>query len=323
MQKRILFFLFFLSAGTFFNPVVGLSTGEMQSGTISGTTQTGVKCEKDVEFVGVGSTKVLKAHALPGDVLTWSSSNKAIATIDPLTGVVRGLSKGEVTITVTNKEQHTATCTVRVYYKNNLLLNGGFETVLDPAVDWIYIPLEWFVSYYDKPGAKSQYNNNEIKRNTGDHTNPERALFYFGDIVQGDATLRFNENRLGGVYQTVRVKPGREYVYRADIGFTQNDDRETMLMESVKILSADGKTLYSEALIPSFEYQLFDRKAHPNHTPTTTYAIKGAAVEVVGTFTVPKGVKKVRFQLDQRTRVISNTSQTPRTYIDNCELNEL
>jgi hypothetical protein len=50
------------------------------------------------------------------DAVTWSSSNDAVATVDPSTGVVTGVARGTATITATSsvKSQRTGSTTVSV-----------------------------------------------------------------------------------------------------------------------------------------------------------------------------------------------------------------
>jgi len=77
-------------------------------GTSPGSTGTGARVASvtvtpNPVSVAVGSTVSLKATLLPAIVgdrpLTWTSSDPSIATVDPKTGVVTGVSPGTVTIT--------------------------------------------------------------------------------------------------------------------------------------------------------------------------------------------------------------------------------
>lgn len=75
----------------------------------------------EVQFVVMGQTKQLDALVLPVSVayvdqsLTWTSSNPAVATVE--NGVVTGLTPGVVTITATDIQGHSASCTVTVLEK--------------------------------------------------------------------------------------------------------------------------------------------------------------------------------------------------------------
>ncbi len=67
--------------------------------------------------INVGSTGKINANILPEDAtdktLTWTSSDPSVATVDS-NGVVKGISKGTVTITVTSSNGKKTTCTVTV-----------------------------------------------------------------------------------------------------------------------------------------------------------------------------------------------------------------
>ncbi len=82
---------------------------------------TGVKLNKKAVTKTVGETEQLKATVLPANAtnkaVTWSSSNKAIATVNSK-GLVTAKKKGKATITVTTKDGNKkATCTVTVKAK--------------------------------------------------------------------------------------------------------------------------------------------------------------------------------------------------------------
>ncbi len=82
---------------------------------------TGVKLDKETLTRQVGDSYQLKATVLPENAtnkaVTWSSSNKAIATVNSK-GLVTAKTVGTATITVTTKDQNkTATCTITVKAK--------------------------------------------------------------------------------------------------------------------------------------------------------------------------------------------------------------
>ena len=96
-------------------------TGTFSNGKISVLQQISVKSvklNKTTATVKSGSAVTLKANINPTNAanknVTWSSSNKKIATVSS-TGVVKGISPGSATITVTTKDgSKKATCKVTV-----------------------------------------------------------------------------------------------------------------------------------------------------------------------------------------------------------------
>ena len=76
-----------------------------------------VTLDKYSANVNVGKTIQLKAIINPSNAdnksVTWSTSNKSIATVDK-NGLVKGISSGTVTITATSNNGKTAKCTVTV-----------------------------------------------------------------------------------------------------------------------------------------------------------------------------------------------------------------
>jgi len=317
---------------------VHIFDGNKRRGTRTASTLTLVSSveilEKEV-VLGINWTKPLTANVLPVSAfdkrVTWSSDKPAVAEVDPVTGVVTGKSEGMATITVTTVEGgHKATTKVGV--AENCLVNGNFVVLpnIAPATGWTWVDWDWFVSYYTFPGRQSQHcpsNQTDMGRHTGDFTNPLRALFIRNvlpvDELGNKVAFRMgNSNIQGGIYQLVDVKPGREYILRADIGFDAHTVYHTFPMESVKILHPDGKKLY-EAPVPAFEYTIYEEQS----APPPAFLVRGAVVEVMGRFTAPAG-GKIRFQVDHRTGVgenntANNNSQTPRTYVANCELIEV
>ena len=59
---------------------------------------------------------IIKPTELSGQKLSWKSSNLKVATVDK-NGVIKGISEGEATITVTTSNGKKATCTVKVVNK--------------------------------------------------------------------------------------------------------------------------------------------------------------------------------------------------------------
>ncbi|MBQ9705710.1 MAG: Ig-like domain-containing protein [Paludibacteraceae bacterium] len=105
----------------------------------------GVLLDKDNATLRRGETLTLTATVEPAEAanknVTWTSSNEAVATVE--NGIVKAVSEGKATITVTTEEgQFTATCLITVntptgledltesgvYYSNGILYNpNGLE----------------------------------------------------------------------------------------------------------------------------------------------------------------------------------------------------
>lgn len=65
-------------------------------------------------------TEKITATATPsGTTLTWTSSNRKIATVDEKTGMVTAIAEGEAEITVRAAEGTTAIC--KVIVKNSIV----------------------------------------------------------------------------------------------------------------------------------------------------------------------------------------------------------
>jgi len=281
-------------------------------------------------ILGVGKKKTLTATVLPeiaySKEIFWSSEDPTIADIDPETGELIALSEGWATINVpTVIGGHEATCAIKIIDMDtrNLLLNGKFLTTFPNDETWKYVPLAWFETYYTNVGAdeKTRYSNTELARND-DHVSanaPSRIKFWRDlGIATGPYVFRFNENRIGGIYQNISVTPGSEYMFRFDLAFCRNNAEFTAQMESVKILHTDG-TKIMEFPLPKFEYTVFEI----DYPSGQAYRPQGGYFEVVERFTVPAGVNEIRFQLDQRTFIGGVRSFTPRTYINDCSLFEM
>ncbi len=84
-----------------------------------GPAVTGISDISGASSVNSGSTIALTASVTPSDapikIINWTSSNTAVATVDPLTGVVTGVSSGTATITArTDEGNYTATKSITV-----------------------------------------------------------------------------------------------------------------------------------------------------------------------------------------------------------------
>lgn len=97
---------------------------------------TGVSLDKNNMNIVVGTEGKLTSTVLPANAInknvTWSTSNKSVATVDQ-TGKVKGVSPGLVVITVKTQDGNkTASCNVRVQFKD----------VVNTAL-WYYKSVYW------------------------------------------------------------------------------------------------------------------------------------------------------------------------------------
>lgn len=97
---------------------------------LSGTTTLTVIPEDEIvaKALPVGISTTLTAHFTPSTVsqpITWTSANNTIATVDATTGVVTGVSAGEVVITATSLENPLLTGSYTVTVVNSTIAVTG------------------------------------------------------------------------------------------------------------------------------------------------------------------------------------------------------
>ena len=88
--------------------------------TVKAVSVTGVSISKQSLSLKVGTSQQLTATVHPDNAtnkgVTWKSSNPGVATVTSGTGIVKAVSKGTATITVTTSDgSKKATCNVTVY----------------------------------------------------------------------------------------------------------------------------------------------------------------------------------------------------------------
>lgn len=154
------------TAGTL-QPVVFTATG--RAGPVSS-----VKVVPDNAQIEIGKTRQLVANLrdaydneATGRVVTWQSSNPAVATASA-DGVVTGTVNGSVTVTATS-EGKTGTASIAVLGVNPSLVNGDFESG-DPTFGWI-------------TGGTRNYSVSRVQSGTG-----HAAMVSVGNGPIGDAS---------------------------------------------------------------------------------------------------------------------------------------
>ncbi|MDD5953368.1 MAG: SH3 domain-containing protein [Oscillospiraceae bacterium] len=132
---------------------------------------TGVTLNKTTASVTVGGSVTLKATVSPSSAtdktVTWSSANKAIATVSS-SGIVKGIKAGSVKITAKTANGKTAACTVTVKASSS---NSG-EKLLD------YVTID-NVNYRSAPNLEKESIQGVLQKGTA-------VKVVSGSSVQGD-----------------------------------------------------------------------------------------------------------------------------------------
>ena len=269
-------------------------------------------------YLAEGSKRLI-ATVMPTNAtsttVTWVSSNTGVVIVSN-TGVLTPRSVGAATITASVEDGLSATVNVTVSDAirtkgPNLLQNPGFEEPDDNSdtfdeTYWKQVPTDWFTAWYgaDAGLAPSAANRAQL------------ANFYTSgngqtmrDICTEKYTARFAMNNANGIYQIVDVEQGADYYISIDIGIIlwNTATMSTRGIDAVKVLSTDGMTPYY--LLPiSPSFSTADRPVA---------MLKGLS----GTFTVPEGVTKVRFQVDKRR--FASPDEGPLMGIDECEFRKM
>jgi len=293
--------------------------------TVARISVTSVTLDKSTMALVAGTTGTLTATVAPSNAtdpsITWSSSDNTVATVSA-TGVVTAVGTGSATITVTTTDGGlTATCAVKTGVANTLLVNPGFEdpadattTIASPWVAQASTPASaWFTAFFGggldplgdmRPGAGTATAPNRAS-STDATLFPATGAGNGTDlipVVAGNFVGRINGGQGGFVYQLVNVTPGTTYGFGATVGYRANSSPQVIRSyESLKILSADGLTVYGWAKIDT---------SNPQQSPSAAYA-KFVIVNVSGTVTIPAGVTQVRFQLDQRNGIDATLTGAP------------
>jgi len=101
-----------------------------------------ITLNKKTTSINIGSTETLIPTIFPStatnQLVTWKSSNKSIATVDSITGEVKGIKASKVTITATTVDgKKTAKCTVNVLPNISPITfkDANFETVIRKSIN--------------------------------------------------------------------------------------------------------------------------------------------------------------------------------------------
>ncbi|MDR1666984.1 MAG: Ig-like domain-containing protein [Bacteroidales bacterium] len=269
-----------------------------------------VKLSSDILRLISGKKGTLSYTVLPEDaenkVVTWSSSDESIATVDVVTGEVTAVSPGRATITATSGDGPSGEGAVWIPDLSNLganiLQNPSFEL---PAVEaandaftgWTKLSgtlgRDWLQNYppYKAAGNTNNPGANVTLRVWNTQTDFTTGIFNFFTF-EGKYACRVNGNNGGGIYQEgITVTPGKTYYISAVIAYRPNGGTQAIHpavpvglhpVQSVKILSMDGMTLHHAVPIVT--------------DPTQPYNL----LRPEGLWTVPEDFnEQVRFSIDQ------------------------
>lgn len=140
----------------------------------------------------IGETMTLTAAITPAEAtyrsVLWSSGDEAVATVDPISGVVTGVSVGKVTITATALDaENPATKTFDIY------------------VDQIIMPLG--IRFTDAPEADDIFSMSDLNYTVDFETNPSECTLSQIDWTSSDETVATVKNGVVTFkkYGTVRI----------------------------------------------------------------------------------------------------------------------
>ena len=127
----------------------------------------------------IGETMTLTAAITPAEAtyrsVLWSSGDEAVATVDPISGVVTGVSVGKVTITATALDaENPATKTFDIY------------------VDQIIMPLG--IRFTDAPEADDIFSMSDLNYTVDFETNPSECTLSQITWTSSDETVATVEN---------------------------------------------------------------------------------------------------------------------------------
>jgi len=189
--------------------------------------------------------------------------------------------------------------------ESNLLVNPGFEIPDDqtdnlPAPSWLPVDKNWFTTYYPAYTTNTWTSANRVGGGTdGDTFFTSGNGTSIASVRTGTYVGRLLLSATSGMYQLVNVTPG-DYQICVNLAIAEISQSVIKSNEAIKILSEDGTTTYGTLPIPAIDRTL---------------------MTLVGNVTIPEGVTRVRFQLDQRDYAATPNGQgrAPLMLFDECK----
>ncbi|MGM9737630.1 MAG: Ig domain-containing protein [Candidatus Cryptobacteroides sp.] len=269
---------------------------------------TGIKVNpQSVElYLGDNTETRLTAEVFPANATdksyTWASGNPDVVMVNE-DGCLVPVGEGKTDVTaIASDGGFTGSCTVVVKSKKeqiNLLSNPGFE---DGLTSWERVPLEWFETYY-----KGETLNTASWNSSAAGVSDEKLWTGTGAdvkdlILSGSICAKLAMASLSGLYQIVAVEGGYKYHIAVNMLWKRGNVNNQSIKEGehIKILSEDGSDEYGTVPIPVLEKEM---------------------MKVEGDVSIPAGVAKVRFQIDQRDYPANPAGQrAPLLLFDECSL---
>jgi len=196
--------------------------------------------------------------------------------------------------------------------EGNLLGNPGFEDPDNQTDDlpspWKAVEQSWFTDYYSGFTMSGYGAGNRVGL-TSTQASPAGTIFFnanaasIWNILTGSYCGRLALSNTAGIYQEVDVTPGAIYNFSVRVALTTTNTNGVIQdNNTVKILDANNPLqLIKEVPIPTDNQIARTECGNPN--PTGCGATTGvfiAPMTITGTVTIPAGITKIRFQLDQR-----------------------
>ena len=145
---------------------------------------TKITLDKTELSLEAGAKTTLTATVEPADAtiksVVWSSSNPAVADVNPVTGEITAIADGTTTVTATsssNKEV-SASCAVTV--------GGGEPVVPDPSSYALVSRIERKITYWSEVPASDRYEDDAIY--TFEYDDKNRVVSYAVDILTTDGS---------------------------------------------------------------------------------------------------------------------------------------
>jgi len=209
------------------------------------------------------------------------------------------------------------TMKAQTYASGNLLVNPGCEAPAATgtvAQDDKTIPDGWDsvrTVFFDKcyAGYKFSSGVNTTPRGGGSATKNTGTIFFTAngstiiDVLRGNFVGRLPATQTRGLYQPVDVTPGATYVFGCKIGVRTTDASAQTIKgtEGVKIVNPVDNSIIQHVYI--------------SDVTTVTDPI---VCDLENTVTIPEGIYKIFFQVDNVSMAGTTTEQSPLVCFDEC-----